>query len=265
MKYPIIVLVTASLFGCSNNQIKPTKEDLSSFRQILERTFSEQNNSQKINYPEGANWEYEIESEKIFDAFWNPKNLKQYGDLEDLSRDRYKKDKYLIVQTEYIFAIPESHEWTESHYDLYYNFRRPGRYRPPIQCSIHTNANFMSKVDLPNCKILHLTPQFESELSNFLGDEFTEFGKPNLMSPAQADEMSAKRLAAANSFLTIVPGHWGEQWHFISHPEVEAILINPKRDLAIVSFRIGYEGGFSVMKKNNENWEITESVVDWIE
>ncbi|RKX43981.1 MAG: hypothetical protein DRP64_07395 [Verrucomicrobia bacterium] len=265
MKVLSILLISISLFGCSNNQIKPNKEDISAIRQILERSFSEQKESHTRNYPEGTEWEYILETEKIFDAFWNPKNLKQYGDLEELSRDRYKKDEYLIVQTEYIVAIAEPHEWSVSSQELYYNYRYPSRHRRAIQCSVHTNDNFMSTVEIKGCKVLHLTHQLKSDLNSFLGDDFTDFGSPSIMTPAQASERSAKRLAAANTLVTIVPGHWGEGWHFISHPEVEAIIINRDLDQAIVSFRIGYEGGYSVMIKNENNWIITESILYWIE
>ncbi len=264
MKYPIIVLVTALLFGCSDGRIKPTKEDISEFRTILETAIAEQDKSKKAESIQPQEAQHITEARRIYDVFWNPKNLEQYGEMErDL--DLYAKE-YLIAQTELSVAIRTIADWPTNAYSAVntYDCFNPRNLKEG-EWTFNQISNIFTQVSFSDSQVLHLTSKLEEQLEDYLGSDFSEFGTPSIMTPAQAKGRSAQRLVAADTLLTIVPDHWGDGWHFISHPEISQILFNKDLNEAIVAFRIGYEGGYADLKKENDSWKIITSFMWWVE
>ena len=166
MKVISAFVIFVLLFGCSTNRIKPAKEDVTAIKRMVEKSVVEQ--TEFLNRRQSAETEsdYTIESEKIFDAFWNPKKLSQYsesGEVCEWVQDLCNKAEYLIVQTEYRVAISRLDEWPETIVDFASSLER--WHTPnPENWNIYTNSNFISKAEAEGCKILHLTPKVKSEL-----------------------------------------------------------------------------------------------------
>ncbi len=259
MKYTYHILSLALLVGCSSQQIRPSQEDISSIKTLLETTYKEQKRlKQAIPL---CNPDITLEAKEVLESFWNPKNLNQYG--EDIQHDLYTTKEYLIIQTHIRIAERNDYQFFEDIHIASYEYK--SHRLDENEWSFHVCSNVYANIKIQNSKVLYLTPKLEANLESFLGEEFTEFGTPNIMSTSQAEGMSAQRLASVNKFLTIIPGHWGKGWHLISHPEVNMILFNRNHTKAIVAFRIGYGGGFASLSKQTFHWELDESTISWIE
>ena len=237
------------LVGCTSNRINPSKDDVAQIRDLLQDTYTLQH-EQAL---EKIGWDIDPiilrSAANVFDAFWNPKNLEQYGDLH-CGYDLYQNAQYLIVQTRLRIAYRTAPDWED---DLF-QFRRYyiDRTVEPKgkEWLIYTNNNFIAEADIPDAKILYLTPQFKTNLYEYLGTEFTKFGTPSIMSTARARDKSAERLTAASKFITVFPNHWGGRWHLISHPEVLMIFLSEDYTKAVVAFRIRHEGGYAKMESH---------------
>ena len=261
----ILLGMIFSLTGCSddevaqeqNDRIKAKPEDVAAIRQILEAEFEAQstaNSSGSI-----AESDLAKEAEEIFTAFWNPKNLKRYGKHE-WDSELYANADYLITQSELLIARRKDQEWPFD--DGHYGYRRAP---DGAEWQIRTIRYFAPAIKIPETRIVHLTPSLTKSFHDFLGEDFTEAGIPDIMSPANAKGVSREKLAAAREVITIFSAHWGDGWHLASHPEVEQILVDENVARAVVAFRIAYQGGYAFMEKAEEGWRVTESRIDWIE
>ena len=92
-----------------------------------------------------------------------------------------------------------------------------------------------------------------------------EFGTNNIMSPSLPEGESEERYNFLKEYIHILHGHWGGYWHLETHPEVNLILINNKLTRAKVYFRYGYQGGETLLEKENGEWTVKDSKATWIE
>jgi len=165
---------------------------------------------------------------RIYQEFYNPTDLSRYctaGRCPEFGNQLYESLDYFIVQTEIKYTLNEY----EDHKTVY---------------------DFRPDIDLDN-PILYLSNDYEEELASFLDREEHELDIQN-------------RYDFLNTMLGIWPGHWFG-WHFLTHPEVDMIYFNQYLDSARVHFRIIFEGGEARFAKMNNNWEMIESQLTWIE
>jgi hypothetical protein len=162
--------------------------------------------------------------------------------------------------------MPDIDDATQSEWELN-RFNCPHNYHSLEEkdWSICVYSNFYPRINIPEKKVLHLTPKLKQDLDDFMGEDLSEFGTPSIMSTSQAQGRSAERLVATHKILKIFPDHWGDGWHYISHPEISIILFDHEYTKALVAFRIVYEGGYACLRKNNYNWEFIDSIMYWIE
>lgn len=115
-------------------------------------------------------------------------------------------------------------------------------------------------------RILYLTEKYDSLLNQFLGDESTEFGTPNIMNPSRAKGKSANREEFVKKFFPIVQGHWGNYWHLETMPTM-VFVFNKTLDKVEVTFRAGYGGRIIDYQKKDGKWQEieTEYRKEWVE
>jgi len=139
-----------------------------------------------------------------------------------------------------------------------YNFRS--------YSSEHFTLNdFRPSIKNDTVHVYYLKEDYANALNCFLGSEYLSLGSGNIMSPALPDGESYLRYKFLNNYLFFFHGHWGNYWHFETHPEVERISFNAERDSAQVHFRLGYQGGEVILGKKEGNWIITDHYMTWIE
>jgi hypothetical protein len=110
-----------------------------------------------------------------------------------------------------------------------------------------------------------LTPEYNNALNQFLGAKYKEMGVGNIMNPALPEGESEKRYEFVKNYIHILHGHWGNYWHLETHPKVSTIVINNEITKAKINFRYGYQGGETVLEKENGIWKIISSKATWTE
>lgn len=184
-----------------------------------------------------------------YKTFYKPYDLLKLGNWQ-WGNNLYSESKYFVVQNKIYYAVIPSdyldeYSWALSHKDSICNFR------PPLQ--------------IENNKVLYLTSEYEKSITFFLGTESTELGMPNLMTPSRPKGESEKRYEMLRKYIPILHGHWGGYWHIETHPFVYYILFNNNLSLAMINFRVGYEGGEATLIRGINGWMIKESKETWIE
>jgi hypothetical protein len=185
----------------------------------------------------------------VYKEFYKPLDLLKLGDWE-WGNNLNSNCKYVVVQNKIFYAVmlPDSVDdfsWSTSHKDSINNFR------PPL--------------NIDNKKILYLTTEYEKALNQFLGTESTEMGTPNIMNPSRPDGESEKRFEMIRPFIPVLHGHWGGYWHLETHPDVAYILLDKTLTKAKINFRVGYQGGETILEKQGNKWTIKKSEATWIE
>jgi hypothetical protein len=125
--------------------------------------------------------------------------------------------------------------------------------------------NFRPKIDCEGKNPLYLVRDYEKRLNKFLENHFKQLGTPNIMSPAQAEGESTKRKEFLEQFIKIWYGHWGGYWQLNSYPTASSICFDKTYTKAKVSFEMVYEGGETILRKENGVWKIISSTLTWIE
>jgi hypothetical protein len=186
---------------------------------------------------------------QVYKEFYKPLDLLKLGNWE-WGNKLNSNSKYVVVQNSIYFAVIAENDFDD------YNWRKSGRdsidnFRPPV----HTDKT----------KVLYLTEEYEKSLNQFLGNESTEVGSPDIMSPSRAAGTSEQRYEMIGPFIPVLHGHWGGYWHLATHPDVEIILFNQALTKARVIFRVGYQGGEATLIKTGSRWTIENSKATWIE
>ena len=84
---------------------------------------------------------------------------------------------------------------------------------------------------------------------------------------ARKEKAARKRkLDYLNLQLNIIPGHWGNGWHFETHPFAYNLFLNVERTRAVITFREGYGGGEAYLKKTGKGeWSVVLWDDNWVE
>ena len=114
--------------------------------------------------------------------------------------------------------------------------------------------DFRPELKFKNAKLIYLKPELDSAINRFLNHQYIPLGDNNLMIPAEPKLETKKRKDFLSKELKILYGHWGSYWHLETHPEIEIISFNSKRDSAFVSYRIRYSFWSASFVKQNDKW-----------
>jgi len=190
----------------------------------------------------------------IYMDFYNPYNLNRVGEAE-MDDSSYVGIDYVIIQN----SIPTTTYKADTlDASVFKN-------KDSLKLSSEKIKNFRPDIQFEQAKALYLFPKYSKAINKFLGSKSYPLGFGGIMSPSSARGESAERLKFLNERVRILHGHWGGYWHIETHPFIYGIDFNQSRTEAIVSFRLGYEGGVAFYEKNNGKWELTVSRIKWIE
>jgi hypothetical protein len=126
-------------------------------------------------------------------------------------------------------------------------------------------TNFRPGIKALHQQALYLNEEYSNILYAFLGNKYSRLGKGGMVKPARAKKKSLKRQAFLENHIRIWQGHWGGYWQLPSYPVAESITFDQNRTTARVDFRMIYEGGEAILKKENGHWEIVTAYLTWIE
>ncbi|WP_209332256.1 hypothetical protein [Lunatimonas salinarum] len=190
----------------------------------------------------------------VFDsyrAFFIPLDLLKIGNWER-GNELNVNSKYVAVQNKIIFSITTADNFDDfsKTREIYY---------------IDSISNFRPPLSMNDGKVLYLTPEYKKSLNYFLGVKIIESKEPYKMNRGLPLDEVEKRYNRIRPFIPILYGHWGGHWHIETHPLVYSIIFNKDLNLARFDFRVGYQGGEAILKKENNVWVIKRSEVTWIE
>ena len=191
---------------------------------------------------------YVAEAHKVFSAFYQP--LDDAG--SEWGKDLYKKEPYFIVQGS-LWEIKQAKEIPDSYKEF------------STLTTLDSAVEFRPPVHFEGKKIVYLTEGYKELLNAFLGNVHTELGEQNIMQPAFPIEESEKRHNFFTQAALIFYGHWGGYWQYETYPKANIIIFNQNMDRAKVLFRFIYEGGETILEKQNGEWIVVESRFTWIE
>lgn len=191
---------------------------------------------------------YVAEAHKVFSAFYQP--LDDAG--SEWGKDLYKKEPYFIVQGS-LWEIKQAKEIPDSYKEF------------STLTTLDSAVEFRPPVHFEGKKIVYLTKGYTELLNAFLGNVHTELGEQNIMQPAFPIEESEKRHKFFTQAALIFYGHWGGYWQYETYPKANIIIFNQNMDRAKVLFRFIYEGGETILEKQNGEWIVVESRFTWIE
>ena len=115
-----------------------------------------------------------------------------------------------------------------------------------VQVSEDTLANFRPALSLPQRRVLHLYPNYEKVLLDFLGT-----------SHESQEEEWRKRKAFLCGMIRIRRGHLGT-WEIASDPRVNRILLEEDLERAKVMFMSGHRGGYALFDRSEGTWQLIE-------
>ena len=125
--------------------------------------------------------------------------------------------------------------------------------------------NFRPSVNCNGKLPLFLTKKYDKILNDFLENEHWKLGTGGLMNPARSKGKSAKRKDFLENYIKIFYGHWGGYWQLYSYPQTYSITFDKDMKYAKINFRIVYEGGYAILKREGEKWTLISSELIWIE
>ena len=240
---------------------------------------------------------------KIFSIFYNPLKI-MTRDTANNKVEMYGNVKYFVVQHELdiyftdIILNPDTVSYTQEEIDSeikenlreYYNDtievnRVFAEYKKTNNIVIKESygprykekfflwrskklyqkvTDFQPETIFKNDRIVYLNEEYDSIVNSFLGSDHHSLGTGGIMNPAQAKGESKKKKHFLEDFIKIHHGHWGG-WHVITFPQIDKVVFDEKMVFALVQFRIKYEGGTAVFKKENDSWKKLSLEMTWIE
>jgi hypothetical protein len=228
------------------------------------------------------------ETYKVFEAFYQPSHLENidfnniYKDVKYLlvqnSLKMYKTDmlivtrndsdnafKYLvkngmldtILPNKYIERFDGLNRLTSDGWQLFDKLNQSS------EISIDSIQNFRPKIDCEKKITLNLTKNYDKILINFLENNNMPLGTGGIMDTAKAIANHRKRESFMEHYVKIWYGQWGGDWQLTTYPEVYGITFNPDYSRAKIYFRIEYQGGEALLKKDNGKWIMVSSELTW--
>jgi hypothetical protein len=233
----------------------------------------------------------------VFKAFYKPLNIDSIGGSE-WGNNIYDNVAYLILQNKVWIYSQEKIFYTESEIDKFivdninktikedsikqkllkrdngklssYTIRTFGPDKDIFSDDEGTSViidsilNFRPQINSSKAP-LYLTPKYDKILNTFLGNTYHKFGTGGIMNPAKAKGESEKRKVFLENYIKIWHGHWGGYWQLNSYPACSSITFDKNLEFAKIQFRMVYEGGEAILKRENGNWKLISSKRTWIE
>lgn len=228
------------------------------------------------------------EAYNVFKAFYNSR-LNNIDKLES-NDDRYKNVSYLIIQPKLPIRIQNKVYYTIDEKKTIYEellskygkdsldilrlslsqFPEEDRDVEELYGNdflfIDTIAEFRPDISFTNKqKAVYLTLPYEIGLTFFLGSQIDR----NNERLHYTTYLPLKTINSRKKFLEhkikIYKGHWGAYWQLITYPEVQIIIFDKEMQYAKIYFRIVYEGGEAILKKEEDKWIIQSSQITWVE
>jgi len=186
----------------------------------------------------------------IYRTFYIPSSPFNLGDWESFHIPENSLE-YFVIQNKIFYSVLPGNDFEKFHWKTH---------------KIDSINNFKPRLEhLGQNRILYLTTEYNNALNGFLGSKYKELGTDNIMSPSLPEGESEKRYRLLKNHIHILHGHWGGYWHLETHPDISVIIINSELNKAIIHFRYGYQGGETVLLKENGDWIIKSSKATWIE
>lgn len=252
-----------------------------------------------VTEAELAGWNDTIrQAYRVFAAFYMPHRLDRLGGSEwgnDLYRDVdflivqndlciYQVDKILYTDQElqaYIAdrinrsSYPESEKrerlklnaegkFFSLRLDPFLPFERLG-YPKEEYRRVDSLAGFRPAIRCDGKIPVYLTPEYEEILNDFLDNQRVPFSRGVFMSPARQERLVKKRKEFLENSVLIFHGHWGGYWQLHSYPRITALFFNRDLTEAKVFFRMVYQGGEALLKREGDGWTLIRSKLTWIE
>ncbi|NPD48188.1 hypothetical protein [Lentimicrobium sp. S6] len=269
MRNWILILITGLLFNSCKGQDKvefeshEPKHSAKELISILDSTYENQDSLRLIEFfniwnldLQPNNKKYTAQNERIesvyniYRTFYIPSSPFNLGDWESFHIPENSLE-YFVIQNKIFYSVLPDNDFEKFHWKTN---------------KIDSINNFKPKLEhLGQNRILYLTPEYINSLNGFLGSKYKELGTDNIMSPSLPEGESEKRYSFLKKHIHILHGHWGGYWHLETHPDVSVIVINQDLTKAIIHFRYGYQGGETVLEKENGVWIIKSSKATWIE
>lgn len=271
--FPIVVvcflfLSCASLYGQKRSQAK-----------LLYKAYKNQSEQMLFNFFD--NWSKEIssnendapdqwvaEAHKVYTAFYQPFLLKK--DALDypnfFGEELYQENPYFIVQSSlWEILVMEKFHFTPGELEEFLSRYRYAFWKLNSAILVDSGIVFRPPVQFSDKKIVYLTPKYKKLLDMFLGGNYRELGKHNIMRPATSEDQSRSKMEFINKAAHIFYGHWGGYWQYETYPKANMIVFDSEMHHAVVLFRFVYEGGFVILEKTNDEWTIVTIRYNWIE
>ncbi len=232
---------------------------------------------------------------KAFTAFYKPHSIDSLGGSE-FGNDVYKDVEFLIVQNSIRIYFTEKVFYNEQETDDYVveyltkNIsdstsqkllkRTNGKLSDEVLEKFGPNenvfavrnytmtdsiVNFRPAINCNSKLPLYLTSSYEKLLNSFLGNQHIPLGTDDIMNPARSIEQSEKKEKFLENYVKIWYGHLGDYWQLYSYPEAFKIIFDKDMQYALIPFRIIYEGGVAMLKKENGDWKLIWIGRRWIE
>ncbi|WP_295936486.1 hypothetical protein [uncultured Alistipes sp.] len=200
---------------------------------------------------------------KCFGSFYLPMELEKIG-IPEWGTDMNEDASCIIVQNKLKINIVDSlkFERTENNPEEEILFSVGEGYYDADDITYSEVINdFRPVIKDYGRKILYLNDIYSDTLNSFLGRKLVD----NRYVYGISYKQVRKRENFLKSSIRVWPGHWNSDWHLITQPEVFSITFDSKMENAIVFFRVVYQGGTAILKKENDEWTLVSSWLTWIE
>lgn len=291
MKKAIILFLLCLLFSQSYSQFNLLEE---AYKKKSEEKLNEFFIDWQKEIPSISNVEFEnltdIEKEayKVFGAFYNPEELQTIGSSE-FGDTIYQAVKYLIVQNSIQYRIQNRVFFTEEEKVAVYKklLEEYGQQGPDslklqnipafaeewVAEELSENENmyadtitdFRPVLFSGNKKAVYLNSLYSVGLMRFLGTRITKSKDRLKYVYYLSDKEIDKRQTFLEQNIKVWRGHWGAYWQLLTYPQVNIIVFDKEMKYAKVFFRIVYQGGEALLKKEEGKWNIISSKLTWIE
>lgn len=131
--------------------------------------------------------------------------------------------------------------------------------------TIDSAIEFRPTVHFEGKKVVYLTKGYEKLLNSFLENTHVALGEKNIMQSAYTKGNSRSKHKFFNKAALIFNGHCGGYWQYETYPKANIIIFNPEINRAVVLFRFVYEGGETILEKQNGEWKIVDFGLTWME
>jgi len=268
MKIQLVIIFILTSFS---NIISQNRILIDQYQKELETSYKQKSNSRLENFLN--NWNYDLKSNypndkvpndtirviyDIYKEFYKPLDLLKLGNWE-WGNDLNSNSRFVLIQNKIYYNIVSLDNINNSENEYKFEIKKEQILRKDSIIDFRPNLIF------ENHKVLFLTPEYKIALNNFLGNQSTKFGKPNIMSVSRPKKQSQKKYNFIRSYLPILHGHWGGYWNIETSPTIYGFYLNKNLDQAKILYVVGYQGGETYLVKENGKWIINESKATWIE